>query len=221
MSHPLRGLYAITDSQLLPGEQLFSAVAAALRGGARVIQYRDKSDDRQRRLAQSRALARLCADYGRPLLINDDVELARASGAQGVHLGQGDGDPGAARQTLGLSAIIGVTCHADLNLALAAQRAGADYVAFGAFFPSATKPGASPAPLELLAEARRALQVPVVAIGGISVDNATQVIEQGASMVAAIHSLFASDDVEQRARAFQRLFASNRQPPEPAPTPPR
>ncbi len=212
MNHAFRqnllrpGLYAITDSRLLGADKLLPAVEAALKGGATVIQYRDKSDDAKQRLTEARALASLCARYQRPLLINDDIDLARSAGAQGVHLGQGDGSVTAARAALGDDALIGVTCHDRLELALQAEADGADYVAFGAFFPSSTKPGAVPAPLSLLDEARRQLRVPIVAIGGITVDNAHLVIEHQAAMVAVIHSLFAAVDIEQRARAFCQLF---------------
>lgn len=205
MSNPV---YAITDSQLLPGERLESAVAAALEAGCRRVQYRDKSGDRLRRARQVERLLQICDRYGADLLINDDIELARRSGAQGVHLGQEDASPREARQLLGPDAIIGVTCHASLDLAREATRAGADYVAFGRFFPSRTKPNAPPAPLSLLAEARRMLgDLPIVAIGGITLDNAPLVLEAGADWLAVSHSLFAAPDVQARCRAFGALVA--------------
>ncbi|GGC00286.1 thiamine-phosphate synthase [Marinobacterium zhoushanense] len=205
----LSGLYAITDAGLMPDDQqLLDSVAAALRGGARIVQYRDKSDDASKRLRQAQALAQLCRAHLAPLLINDDVELALASGADGVHLGQTDGSLAAARERLGAKAIIGITCHDQLDLALAAEQGGADYVAFGAFFPSSTKPDAIPAPLSLLQDARSRLHCPIVAIGGLSMDNASQVIQAGADMIAVIHALFAQDDIEARARAFGQLFSA-------------
>jgi len=207
MNNPLYGLYAITDATLLPDSAtLLSQVEAALRGGAAVIQYRDKSEDPQRRLDQASALVALCARYQRPLLVNDDIDLALAANAAGVHLGQGDGDARSARRRLGPRAIIGITCHNQLPLALQAQQQGADYVAFGAFFPSQTKPGAAPAPLALLSAARRRLSVPIVAIGGISRDNAPQVIDHGAQMIAVVGSLFEGTDTELRARELTQLF---------------
>jgi len=202
----LHGLYAITDSALMPDTTtLLQSVEAALRGGASIIQYRDKSDDLAQRLTQARLLAALCQRYARPLVINDDISLAEAVGV-GVHLGQKDGNPTSARKRLGPDCIIGVTCHNRLDLALKAQQQGADYVAFGAFFPSATKPDATPAPLSLLQDAKQQLHLPVVAIGGLSVDNAPRVISSGADMVAVIHQLFSAPDITYQAQRFTALF---------------
>lgn len=202
------GLYGITDSTLMPDDRtLLDAVEKALRGGASLIQYRDKSDDGDKRLRQARGLNQLCQQYQVPLLINDDAQLAFNSRASGVHLGQTDGSLQQARDLLGPDAIIGITCHDQLDLALLAREGGADYVAFGAFFASKTKPNAQPAPLTLLQQARQQLDCPIVAIGGLSVDNASQVISAGADLVAVVHALFAADDIETRAQAFSRLFA--------------
>jgi thiamine-phosphate pyrophosphorylase len=201
--HPVRGLYAITDPSLLADGRLEAAVAAALAGGARLVQYRDKPASRSRRLQRATALRRLCEAHGARLLVNDDVELAMDAGAHGVHLGQSDGDVRQARAQLGADAIIGVTCHADPALAQAAVAAGASYVAFGRFFPSHTKPQAPSAPASVLGHD---LPVPKVAIGGITPDNAPQLIRAGASALAVIHALFASDDIEATARRFARLF---------------
>ena len=133
MSSPLRGLYAITDSQLLADGRLLPYVEAALKGGARLLQYRDKSDDQARRLREASVLAELCARHGAELIINDDAELAARLGV-GLHLGQADGSLAAARALLGRKAIIGATCHASLALAEQAAREGASYIAFGRFF---------------------------------------------------------------------------------------
>lgn len=200
------GLYAITDPGLLPGPQLLKAVRAALAGGVRIVQYRNKAADAATRLREATALTVLCRDAGALCLVNDDVALALACGAHGVHLGQQDGALDAAREQLGATAIIGQTCHASLARALAAQAAGADYVAFGRFFPSRTKPLAPPAPPTLLPEARAVLHIPIVAIGGVTVDNAPQLIAAGADAVAVIHDLFSANDVAARARAFAALF---------------
>lgn len=205
----LHGLYGLTDADLMPTDDaMLEQVEAALRGGMRLLQYRDKSIDGAKRLRQALALRDLCHQYDCPLLINDDVKLARASQADGVHLGQGDGSVAGARDYLGSKALIGQTCHDSLDLARNAIAAGADHVAFGAFFPSNTKPGASPAPLSLLQAAKTEFQVPVVAIGGIRVDNASQVIEAGADLVAVVHALFAADDVEQQAHRFTQQFTT-------------
>jgi thiamine-phosphate pyrophosphorylase len=203
---PIRGLYAITDPQLLPGERLLEGAVAALAGGARLLQYRNKQADAATRLREAQALNALCREAGALFLVNDDIALARACGAHGVHLGQGDGAVADAREALGGQAIIGQTCHASLELALAAQTAGASYVAFGRFFTSRTKPQASPADLALLPEARRELRIPVVAIGGVTVENAPSLIEAGADALAVIHDLFSAEDIRARARAFAALF---------------
>ncbi|THG79441.1 thiamine phosphate synthase [Pseudomonas sp. A-1] len=206
---PLRGLYAITDSQLLADGRLLPYVEAALRGGARLLQYRDKSTDAARRLREAEALAELCLRHGAQLIINDDLELATRLGV-GLHLGQSDGSLSAARALLGRDAVIGATCHARLELAEQARQDGASYLAFGRFFNSQTKPGAPAATPELLDEARTRFRLPLVAIGGVTLDNAPGLIARGASLVAVIHALFAAPnaaEVERRAHAFSQLFA--------------
>ncbi len=203
----LRGLYAITDSELLKGK-LLPYVEAALKGGATLLQYRDKSSDEARRLREAEALRELCNRYGAALIINDDAELAARLGV-GLHLGQGDGSLSVARALLGRKAIIGGTCHAQLELAEAAAKEGASYVAFGRFFNSTTKPGAPAADAELLTAAKARINLPIVAIGGVTLDNAPELIAHGASMVAVVHGLFGADsaaEVERRARAFSALF---------------
>lgn len=206
----LHGLYGLTDAQLMPTDSLMlEQVEAALRGGMRLLQYRDKSDNTERRLRQALALQDLCRQYHCPLLINDDVALARSSGADGVHLGQQDGSIAAAREILGRHALIGQTCHGCIELAHKAIHEGADHVAFGAFFPSHTKPDATPAPLGLLQAAQAQLNAPVVAIGGISVDNAAQVIDAGADLVAVVHALFAVEDIQQQAERFTQQFRTS------------
>ncbi|EJN38722.1 thiamine phosphate synthase [Pseudomonas sp. NPDC089395] len=205
----LRGLYAITDSQLLAGRFL-SHVEAALEGGVCLLQYRDKSDDAARRLREAEALMKLCERYGTQLLINDDAELAARLGV-GVHLGQTDGPLTPARALLGRQAIIGSTCHAQLDLARQAASEGASYVAFGRFFNSVTKPGAPAANVELLEQARAEVKLPIAVIGGITLDNAAPLVAHGADLLAVIHGLFGADsaqEVTRRARAFNALFAS-------------
>ncbi|CAI3809724.1 thiamine phosphate synthase [Pseudomonas kurunegalensis] len=205
----LRGLYAITDSQLLAGRFL-SHVEAALEGGVCLLQYRDKSDDAARRLREAEGLMKLCERYGTQLLINDDAELAARLGV-GVHLGQTDGPLTPARALLGRQAIIGSTCHASLDLAAQAASEGASYVAFGRFFNSVTKPGAPAANVELLEQARAQVKLPIAVIGGITLDNAAPLVAHGADLLAVIHGLFGADsaqEVTRRARAFNALFAS-------------
>ena len=204
----MRGLYAITDSALLADGKLVPFVAAALEGGAQLIQYRDKSQDPSKRLHEATQLAELCQRYGAHLIINDDLALAAHLGV-GLHLGQEVGSVAAARERLGDQAIIGATCHASLALAQEAYEQGASYLAFGRFFNSHTKPGAPAAPLELLAQARARFALPLVAIGGVNLENAPTLITQGADLVAVVHSVFAAPNaqrVQAQARALSQLF---------------
>lgn len=189
----LVGLYVITPADL--GAQLQTMVGQALDGGARVVQYRDKTTDHSRRLSEARALLSLCQEHGALLIINDDVELARACGAHGVHIGLEDSPLGLARERLGAQAIIGVSCYNRLDLAHEAREQGADYVAFGSVFPSSTKPQAVHAPLSLLSRARSELHLPIAAIGGITEQNAGQVFQAGAHMAAVIQGVFGATDV--------------------------
>jgi thiamine-phosphate pyrophosphorylase len=201
-----RGLYALTDAGLIGEDRLIPAVAAAIDGGAVMLQYRDKSGDAGKRLWEAQDLAHLCRALRVPLIINDDVELALAVGAAGVHLGRDDGDVGQARAALGTDAIIGVSCYDRLELALAAQQAGADYIAFGAFFSSSVKPDAVRATPELLRQARARLRVPVVAIGGITADNGALLVEAGADLLAVISDVFGHSDIRAAAQRISALF---------------
>jgi thiamine-phosphate pyrophosphorylase len=203
-----RGLYAITDSALLADGKLLPYVEAALIGGARWLQYRDKSGDTGKRLAEASQLAALCRQHGCELLINDDLALADQLGV-GLHLGQDDGSLREARQQLGPQALIGGTCHASLQLAERALIDGASYIAFGRFFNSVTKPGAPAATPALLREARQQFSVPIVAIGGITLDNASTLLDAGADYLAVINGLFGAPDaaaVQQCARQFSQLI---------------
>ena len=202
----LHGLYAITDSSLDDDDTLGDAVEQALQGGARLLQYRDKSDDHGKRLRQANLLKTLCAQHDALLIINDDVELAKQCRADGVHLGQNDASLEQARAVLGNHSIIGISCYNRLALARQAQQQGADYVAFGAFYPSPTKPDAAVATLDLLQQARAELTVPVCAIGGITVDNAPALVEAGADMLAVISGVFRQPDIKRAASQFSRLF---------------
>jgi len=206
MPHPLRGVYAITDENLLAGPALLLAVEEALRAGLALLQYRNKRADWKRRCVEAAQLSRLCRQYETPLLINDDVALCLEVGADGVHLGQTDSKLLEARQRLGDSAIIGITCHSDVSLAQRAEAAGADYVAFGRFFPSLTKPHAPPASIKVLQQAKTLLAIPIVAIGGINTENGQALVTAGADMLAVIHTLFASPDVAVQAKALNALF---------------
>lgn len=203
----LRGLYAITDSQLLSDGRLIPYCTAALKGGARILQYRDKSANTKQRLYEAQALYELCQQHEAQFIVNDDLELACKIGC-GLHLGQEDGSLEEARQQLPSDALLGATCHHHLELAQQAVNAGVSYIAFGRFFPSHTKLGAALADSVLLKKAQ-AFNLPIVAIGGIELSNASPLIQHGADMIAVIHALFAAptaDDVEHRARAFSSLF---------------
>ena len=200
---PPRGLYAITPGLIATGA-LLDAVEAAIRGGAVWIQYRTAAfEDRKR---QAQALCQLCHRYRVPLIVNDDPRLAWDIGADGVHLGQDDPHYEEARALLGPQAILGVSCYNSLDRAVSAQRIGANYVAFGRFFPSKTKPEAKQAPLALLHEARRQLSIPIVAIGGITPENGGALIEAGADLLAVIEGVFGQPDLEVAARRYTELF---------------
>ena len=204
----LHGLYVITDQALSQQHKLslVDMVDAAIRGGARIVQYRNKTSPPAERQHEAQALANLCHSQDVLFLINDDVPLALAVNADGVHLGQRDADISQARTLLGEHRIIGITCHDQLPLALAAQAAGANYVAFGRFFPSLTKPEAPPASLSILQQARAQLRIPIAAIGGITPDNAPSLLAHGADMLAVIHGVFGAGDIAAAAGEYARLF---------------
>ncbi len=201
----IRGLYAITPDTD-NSEQLIEQVSAALDGGARILQYRNKGSDAVRRLWQANILKSLAQSRGALFIVNDDIALAEAVRADGVHLGRDDAAIAAARARLGDGAIIGASCYNSLDLARSAVAAGASYVAFGAVFASGTKPGAVHAPLSLFADAA-SLGVPRVAIGGISPANASQVVAAGADAIAVIGSLFDGDGIAERAATLAALYS--------------
>lgn len=202
---PLSGLYVITDPDLLPGEKLYTGVEAALRGGAVLVQYRDKNAAESLRRERAVRLLRICEQYGCPLIINDDPALALEISAAGVHLGQEDTSIAEARQVLGPDRFLGATCHSSMLLARNALDAGCDYLAFGRFFSSRTKQHAPAAALEVLTEARQ-LGLPLVAIGGLTLGNAKPIIAAGADLLAVVHGLFSATDIEERARQFTQLI---------------
>jgi thiamine-phosphate pyrophosphorylase len=194
----LSGIYAITDDELLPEHSLLAAVESALSAGISLLQYRSKRGSNNSRQNIAIELLALCKRYQIPLIINDDVELCLTINADGVHLGQQDATLEVARQRLGAKALIGVTCHASIESAIVAERAGADYVAFGLFFKSATKPQAPPASLEILGKAKVALSIPIVAIGGINAENGAAVFDAGADMLAIIDGIFGDEEIAQQ-----------------------
>jgi thiamine-phosphate pyrophosphorylase len=201
-----RGLYVITDG---PRPDLFEAVEQALLGGARLVQYRDKTRDAQRRHGEAQTLLTLCREHGVPLIINDDISLARAIDADGVHLGETDDDIAEARSVLGSKAIIGVSCYDSLERAQHVAKQGASYVAFGAFFSSPTKPQARRANVDLLRHSA-ALGIPRVAIGGITPENGASLVAAGADYLAVISAVFGRPDIRAAAQHFTQLYFPDR-----------
>ncbi|MES9856180.1 MAG: thiamine phosphate synthase [Sedimenticola sp.] len=201
----LKGLYAITDDLLTAG-CIAEQVAEALAGGVAVIQYRSKRPDPKQRLHELQQIQPLCQQASVPLIVNDDIELALKAGADGVHLGRDDDGIAEAREILGAEAIIGISCYNQFNAAIEAQTAGADYVAFGRFFASGTKPEAVQADQALLQRAARELHIPTVAIGGITPENGGQLVAAGADMLAVVHGIFGQQEVKRACQHFQQLF---------------
>lgn len=208
----IKGLYVITAACAGGRAELARRAASVIGGGARVLQYRDKSGDAQARRADARLLASMCRGEGVCFIVNDDVDLAEQVEADGVHLGRDDLVLAEARRRLGPERLIGVSCYDSLSRAAAAAAAGADYLAFGSFYPSASKPEAVAAQPWLLAAAKRQWSLPLVAIGGITAANAPPLVEAGADALAVISSVFLAEDPLQAARRFSPLF------PGPAPT---
>jgi len=199
------GIYAITP-ETADTEKLLGRVEAALQGGVAAVQYRDKSDDVARRHEQASELVALCRRFKVPLIVNDDLRLADLCDADGVHLGREDGSLREARIILGKNKFIGASCYQSLDLALAAQAAGADYVAFGSFFPSPTKPAAGRADTALLRAAAPVIQVPLVAIGGITLAKAPPLLDAGADSLAVLSALFDAPDIRASAHDLNQLF---------------
>jgi thiamine-phosphate pyrophosphorylase len=208
MASRINGLYAVTPD-LGDTDVLLAKVDAALRGGARVVQYRSKSPDDGLRRRQAAAIAGSCRQRRALFIVNDSAELAHETGADGVHIGREDGALAHARAVLGADRIIGVSCYNDMGLARTAAAQGADYVAFGSFFSSGTKPSAVHADIQLLRKAAVEIAIPIVAIGGINVDNAAGLIAAGANAVAVVGALFDAQDVEMQARRFADLFQTS------------
>ncbi len=202
----IQGLYVITDPSCSTSETLITDVTLALKGGARIVQFRDKSSPYAIQLPLAKQLKTLCESYQAWLIINDNMQLALQSQAHGLHIGKNDGDIETARTLLGEDAIIGVTCYNDLQRAEHMQRLGADYVAFGRFFPSKTKPDAPSAELQTLITAKQTLRIPVVAIGGINHTNARQLIQTGVDSLAVIQGVFGQADIEAAALLISQQF---------------
>ncbi len=201
----IKGLYAITPD-MADLNTLVHKTQLAIEGGAFMVQYRSKKQDHAVKMQQCAAILRLCREYGVPCIVNDDAEMCRILEADGVHLGENDDNIAEVRRILGEDAIIGSSCYDQLDRAKQAQKEGATYVAFGAVFPTPTKPNAPRATLELLREAKREIHIPIVAIGGITVNNAHDVIETGVDAIAVITSLFEAKTIKETAETFLKMF---------------
>ncbi|MBA0014647.1 MAG: thiamine phosphate synthase [Nitrosospira sp.] len=205
----IEGLYAITPD-VADTALLVRMTRQVLAGGARLVQYRNKTAEAELRLDQAQTLLNLCREHNVPLIINDHLDLAIAVGADGIHLGQDDIPVATARYRLGPEKIIGVSCYNHMELATEAEKQGVDYVAFGAFFVSPTKPNTVTAPMSLLRQSRQMLHVPVVAIGGITLPHVADLIRHGADVIAASSSLFGVLDTQSAAENFSRLITQSR-----------
>lgn len=205
----MKGLYAITDYDRLSTDSLLSATEQILRAGVVALQYRDKSGNHARRKYEAGELQQLCKEHNSLFIINDDLQLALLTGSDGVHLGREDCDCKTARNELGPGAIIGVSCYNSLDMALAAQENGADYVAFGSFFPSPSKQNTVTAEPDIIKQAKTEISLPVAAIGGITPANCRTLIEHGADMLAVISSIYQAQDPYSAVMEFNRLLKTN------------
>lgn len=202
----LKGLYAITDTEHLSSEIMLTKTEEILRAGTKLLQYRNKQADQNTRLTEAKQLVDLCKQFSVPLIINDDITLAIKINADGIHLGKTDLSIADARERLGNNAIIGCSCYNDMDRASDAVNAGADYIAFGAFFSSPSKPDAVHAKPEIIGRAKQQFDLPVVAIGGITPENGQPLIDAGADMLAVISGLYASESPFNTTIKYVNLF---------------
>lgn len=206
----MKGLYAITDCDRVSAGSLVSATEQVLRAGVVALQYRNKSGSHARKKSEAGELRQLCKEYNSLFIINDDLQLAVSTGSDGVHLGREDYDCKTARNELGPEAIIGISCYNSVDTALAAQEDGADYVAFGSFFPSSSKQNTTAAELDIIRQAKARVSLPVAAIGGITPANCRTLIEHGADMLAVISSIYQAEDPYATVKEFNRVIFSHR-----------
>ncbi len=200
-----RGIYAITDCANNTERELLEKSEKILKTGISLFQYRNKESDQQKKKRLSQELQSLCLQHNVPFIVNDDVALAKDISADGVHLGKDDGDIHLARKTLGAK-IIGVSCYSDIDRATEAAKSGADYIAFGAFFPSITKPDAKKAEIDLVVQAKLQLSIPIVAIGGITPENAKPLIDANIDYLAVISGLYSASDTIMATQNYNDLF---------------
>ncbi len=204
----LKGLYAITDERLTPLYSILAQVEAVLEGGAKILQFRYKSEITQEVVQTARALRDLCHSYRALFIVNDHPDLALSLDADGIHVGKNDTKDLKALREAFRGKIVGVSCYGEIRRAIEAQNAGADYVAFGAFFPSRTKPDAVPIEADILKEAKRRIRLPLCAIGGITVENAPILLRNGADMLSVVGGLWRATDPKREARRFSALFTN-------------
>jgi thiamine-phosphate pyrophosphorylase len=206
MKRMLKGLYVITDKKLIPRDRFAATVEEAIRGGASVVQLREKDTPEDEVIEIGKSLLKVTTNYGVPLIINDSAELARKIGADGVHLGEDDPMVAHARDVLGRDKIIGVSCYGKIERGINAERDGADYVAFGTPFFTPTKPERTPTSFDVLREAvSRIKSIPVFAIGGITPENAESVLETGVDGIAVITAVFGAEDPGKAARELASI----------------
>ncbi len=205
----IRGLYAITDSNHQTCNELTTKIAEAIKGGASMVQYRDKSNDYTKRKNEALALQQLCQRNSVPLIINDDLALTREVGAAGIHLGRNDASIQDARQSLGEQAIIGYSCYADIDRGFNAQQQDADYLAFGSVFASSTKPDASRVSMKTLREVCSQLSLPIIAIGGILAKDCPKLLICGVDSVAVVSGLFSHSNIRSAAESYANHFRNS------------
>ena len=202
----ISGLYVLTHHDNSSCDDMLSDIEDVLKGGAKLIQFRSKTLNEQEKLKRACKLLELCNSFHIPLIINDDVFLCKEIHAHGVHLGQQDSHIKEARALLGEGKIIGATCHQSPDLAFEAKKSGADYIALGSFFASQTKVNASRASLDCIRSVKQACGLPIVAIGGINLDNASELLAHKVDALAVINGVLNADDIETQARQFTQLF---------------
>ena len=199
------GVYAITDCEYLTPDELLSKTESILRVGIALFQYRNKTEDKKNKKELAIMLQSLCREYKTPFIVNDDLNLAKEIVADGIHLGQYDTKISTARRVLG-DKVIGVSCYNDFNRAIFAEKSGANYIAFGSFFPSTTKPNAAKANVELIIKSKEKFNIPVVAIGGITPENGKQLINAKVDYLAVINGIYSTEDAATSALAYNNLF---------------
>jgi thiamine-phosphate pyrophosphorylase len=206
MREILNGLYVITDKRLIKRDSFVDTVEMAIKGGARIVQLREKETPDDEIINLGKAILNVTKKYSVPLIINDSPDLTKKIGADGIHLGGHDTSVEKARSILGSNSIIGVSCYNQIERGLNAVKSGADYVAFGTPYNTPTKPDREPTSIDILNQAVKSINIPIFAIGGITKDNAKPILETGVDGIAVITSVFGSSDPETAARELANLI---------------